>query len=117
MTRIYIAGPMAGRYDLNRAAFARAVDLLRDAGHDAVNPHDIAPHQHDGPCPPSYAANPDGHSAACYLRTCIREMLLCDSVALLPGWQASVGARTEVLTAGLCGLGVHFADDQGVVLP
>jgi hypothetical protein len=55
MADLYIAGPMAGHYDLNRAAFARVADHLRDGGHSVVNPHDLAPHEHDGPCPPSYA--------------------------------------------------------------
>ncbi len=115
MADLYIAGPMAGHYDLNRAAFARAADHLRDGGHSVVNPHDLAPHAHDGPCPPSYAINPDGHSAACYLRAAIVAMLGCREIVLLPGWETSVGARTELLTAAPCGLPVRFADERGVV--
>ncbi len=114
MTRIYVAGPMAGHPDLSRATFARAADALRDSGHDVVNPHDIAPWTHDGPCPTSYSSN-DGHSAACYLRTCLREMLLCDLVVFLPGWESSVGERTEMMAAAPSGLRVAFANERGVV--
>ncbi len=115
--RFYIAGPMAGYPDLNRAAFQRAADLLRDSGHTVVNPHDLAPHEHEGPCPRSYAVNPDGHAAACYLRAAVRAMLDCSEVVMLPGWEASVGARTELGTATPCGMPIHFADDRGVIRP
>src|SRR6185436_4772866 len=96
MADYYIAGPMAGMPDLNRPAFRRAAEHLRNAGHAVVNPHDIAPHAHEGPCPRSYATNPDdGHAAACYLRTCLKAMLECRAVVMLPGWEASVGSREE----------------------
>ena len=38
--RIYVSGPITGRPNLNREAFAWAAGALGIAGHSAVNPHD-----------------------------------------------------------------------------
>lgn len=114
MTRIYLAGPMAGYPDLNRQAFRDTAWTLHLAGHQVVNPHNEMPDDHDGDCPRSYAVN-DGHSAACYLRACLKVMLDCDEVHLLPGWESSVGARLELQVAAACGLKVTFAGDVGGV--
>jgi len=113
MTRIYIAGPITGRPDLNRAAFAAAATQLRKLGHDVVNPHDIDPHQHDGDCPASYAvAEPGGHGAACYLRPCFVALLGCDEVHMLHGWTASTGACRERQVAGWAGIPVTYEEDE-----
>lgn len=102
--RVYIAGPMTGIPDLNRDAFTAAAERLRAAGYDVVNPHDIPPHHHDGECPQSYATSDDGHSAACYLRTCFAALLACDHIHLLPGWNRSIGATRELDIA--CWVGI-----------
>jgi len=113
MTRIYIAGPITGRPDLNRAAFAAAATQLRKLGHDVVNPHDIPPRQHSGPCPASYAVNvEDGHSAACYLRPCMAALLTCDRVYMLLGWTDSEGACKEHELAGWAGIPVTYEEDE-----
>lgn len=104
MTRVYLAGPMNGHPDLNRTAFAHATAELRMAGYDVVNPHDLGPHPHHGDCPPSYAVSDDGHSAACYLRTCLAALLACDMISFLPGSRASVGARRERRVADWTGI-------------
>ena len=36
--RVYIAGPMRGYPDFNKAAFDAAELLLKEIGHDPVNP-------------------------------------------------------------------------------
>lgn len=103
--RIYIAGPINGRPDCNRAAFAAAADHLRAAGHEPVNPLDLGPHRHEGSCPTSYASQL-GHSAACYLRVGCAALLTCDEVYLLDGSETSVGATREVELAGWVGIPV-----------
>lgn len=110
----YIIGPMAGYEDLNRPAFDRAAMQLRNRNFVVLNPQNLKPHEHSGPCPRSYATNPDGHSAACYLRTCIAAMLTCERVYVLKGWESSVGSRTELFVATTVGMPVTF---QGEELP
>lgn len=106
---VYVAGPMAGYDDLNRPAFRAATLAIRETGALAVNPHDVEPHWHRGDCPRSYATNPDGHAAACYLKSALRAMLGCSEIHLLPGWEASVGARLELSVAAAVGMRVTFA--------
>ena len=81
--RIYISGPMTGLPDYNRPAFAVAALHLLQAGYDVKNP----------------AAQPEvfGWTTAGYLIERDLPMLRrCHGVALLPGWQKSLGARTEI---------------------
>lgn len=105
---IYIIGPMAGYMNLNREAFDYAAERLRSLNFTVLDPHTLKPHQHVGPCPMSYAINPDGHSAACYLRAAIPAMLRCKRVFVLEGWESSVGARTELFVATTVGMPVTF---------
>lgn len=100
--RVYISGPITG---LDRAvatkAFKDAEELLAKNGHDPVNPMEIK--------------NPDGcacdlgvdlhHTWSCCLRKDIRELITCDAILLLDGWQASLGARLEYHIA--TELGMH----------
>lgn len=104
MDRAYIAGPVAGRPDLNRPAFRAAAVALSLKGYEPVNPHDIPPWQHEGPCPPSYAVSDSGHSTACHLRTCMAAVCGCDVVVLLPGWMDSTGANYERALAEITGI-------------
>lgn len=80
-TRVYIAGPMSGLPQLNFPAFYAEAARLRALGHDVVNPAEI---------------NPDhGTPWATCMRADIAELVTCDAVSLLPGWENSMGARLE----------------------
>jgi len=88
--RVYIAGPMTGLPGYNYPAFNAAAKRLRELGFEVENP----------------AENPD---PACgtwlgYMRMAIRQLALCDSLVLLPGWQDSRGARIEQQLAAELGL-------------
>lgn len=83
---LYLAGPATGLPDHNRAAFEQAAELLRDAGFRVTNPLERG-------------ADMPGWGWAQYLRRAIRQMLLCDAVALLPGWESSRGALVETALA------------------
>jgi uncharacterized protein DUF4406 len=115
---IYLAGPMAGKPDLNLVAFQVAADYLRwhrkPDSPEVTIPHDIQPYNHDGECPGGYRSSPDSpHAAACYLRTDVSFMLDCaDEVYVLPGWEASIGARLEVQVAATCGLPISFFGEE-----
>jgi hypothetical protein len=72
---------MTGIEDLNFPAFHAAAAILRAEGHYVVNPAEI---------------NPDKTmSWADCMRRDIAELVTCDTIFLLPGWQASKGAQLE----------------------
>ena len=90
--RIYIAGPMSGIDSLNFPAFNEAAARLRAQGFEAVNPAEV---------------NPD-HSmpwAEC-MRRDIAELVKCDAIRLLPGWENSKGAMLEHHIAERLGMAV-----------
>lgn len=90
MTRVYIAGPMTGLPEFNYPAFHAAAQRLRALGFHVENPA-------ENPEPP-------GKTWAGYMRLAIAQLVTCDTVALLPGWRASRGARLEHFLAGILGL-------------
>lgn len=88
--RVYIAGPITGMPDYNRAAFMAAEKELIKIGYRVFNP--VAP----GPDYP-------GLPRHVHLKRDIIELTRCDCVALLPGYKGSF-AETEVNVA--LGLGL-----------
>ena len=92
LLRIYVAGPMTGLPELNFPAFHAATATLRAQGHEVVNPAEI---------------NPDVTMAwhAC-MRRDIAELVTCDAIHLLNGWQHSKGATLEH----------HIAERLGLVI-
>ena len=112
--RVYIAGPIAGHPNGNADAFERAAIHHRALGCEVVNPHEIAPHDHEGTCPPGRPAGQtaDGqdaaHTAPCYMRADLAAMLTCDAIYLLHGRERSQGATQELLAAQAAGLRILF---------
>ncbi|GHC72744.1 hypothetical protein GCM10007320_08830 [Pseudorhodoferax aquiterrae] len=95
MKRVYIAGPMSGHPEMNFPAFHAEAARLRALGFDVVNPAEIK-------------AEPAGcwHAA---MRADIAQLVTCDGVATLPGWQRSRGASIEVGLAYGLEMPVHEA--------
>lgn len=88
MKRIYIAGPMTNLPELNFPAFHAEAARLRGLGYDVVNPAEIN-------------ADPTAKWTDC-MRADIAQLVTCDGVATLPGWQRSRGASIEAgLAQGL----------------
>lgn len=77
--KIYLAGPMTGLPDYNYPAFNAEAARLRELGYHVENP----------------AENPKAESWQDYMRAAVAQLVKCDAVALLPGWQGSKGARIE----------------------
>lgn len=92
MKRVYLAGPMTGYPELNFPAFHREAARLRATGLDVVNPAEIN-------------VDPAAGWVEC-MRADIRELVTCDGIALLPGWEKSKGATLEHHIASALGLAV-----------
>ena len=84
--RIYIAGPMTGHPEHNFPAFHSAAGRLHEAGYEVVNPADNFGGRTDLP-------------RSSYLRADVVLLLQCDAMAVLPGWETSLGAKLEYLLA------------------
>jgi hypothetical protein len=117
VTKIYIAGPMFGYPDKNKASFQFARDMLENLHGlpeaSISNPWEIPAYDHgDDPCPNGQrkVSEFDKHGAGCYYRTDLFEMLQCQAVVFLPGWENSVGARLEMQVATACGIKIVFMD-------
>lgn len=108
--RVYISGPITGMPDHNNLAFNNAKGHVEALGHIAIVPLTIAPWDHEGPCPKSYAAGQTSeHTAACYLRGDLIAMLGdCDALFMLGGWESSIGARLEHNVASHCGMTIYY---------
>lgn len=94
---IYIAGPMSGLPDYNRDAFANAWAFLTVRHPDAgiINPAK------------NFARN-DNLSYATYLRLSIHQLLIADTVFVLPGYENSTGAKLEIEIAKILGLEIIY---------
>jgi hypothetical protein len=97
--KLYIAGPMSGYVDLNFPAFHAEAARLRALGFEIVNPAEI-----------DVGPNPDWLTA---MRADIRELVTCDGIALLPGWEQSRGAVVEHTLAR--GLGLRVMQARHIV--
>lgn len=95
--RIYVCGPMRGRPHHNVPAFEQATRELREDGWAVVSPVDVGR---------LYANDPDVPGSE-YLREDLLHLARCYAIALLPGWEASVGARCEVAVAITLGLSFY----------
>lgn len=88
MKRIYLAGPMTGLPEFNYPAFHAEAARLRALGYQVENP----------------AENPPQDDWEDYMKQAIPQLLTCDLMALLPGWEKSKGAMLEHHIA--CHLGI-----------
>lgn len=77
--RLYLAGKMTGLPDFNYPAFNAEAARLRAIGYHVENP----------------AENPQQDTWQDYMRVAIAQLVKCDAVALLPGWEGSRGALIE----------------------
>lgn len=80
--KIYLAGPMTGLVDNNYPAFHIAARRIRSLGYTVLSP---AEH------PPAI----EKRTWADWLRLGLKQMLCCDVIVLLPGWEHSPGAQIE----------------------
>lgn len=90
---VYICGPMRGYANHNYPAFIEAARKWRERGFSVVSPVEVN------------GTPQEGVSGDVYLRNdLVAIALACSAIALLPGWEASTGARCEVAVALSLGL-------------
>jgi nucleoside 2-deoxyribosyltransferase len=82
---VYLAGPITGRPNGNREAFASAALVLRHQGFQVVTPHELEIH----PDTPWEHAMP----------TCVAAMMQARALVVLRGWRFSRGAQLEAQLA------------------
>ena len=93
--RIYVAGKITGVPLNNAPAFAAETARLRQYGHEVVNPIEVnAGFEHQG-------------WLACMKRD-LAELVTCDSVVMLEGWERSRGATIEHDLATKLGMLVFY---------
>lgn len=103
---MYIAGPMTGYADFNYPAFYEAASAWEAQGWEVSNP---AVHSDIVGLTASHAT---------YMRMSIEDLLECDAIAMLPGWESSIGATLEHRIAEVLGMTVldalspQAADDE-----
>ena len=103
--KIYISGPITGLPNKNIEAFNTAAEKLRTLGFEVLNPFDLD----------QTGFNPE----ECwfkYLKRDLKEMLSCDALCLLPGWEESKGARLEIIVAIQLALPLFRLDTDGTML-
>lgn len=123
--RMYLSGPMTGIENYNFPEFFRIARLLRAQGFEVVSPAEFDIEQgwvvaesqpptwkehwtpclaRDGqPCPSPdwkhrYTATPDFDYEKALALDC-EKVRQCDGIVLMPGWEASTGARRELRAA------------------
>lgn len=92
----YISGPMTGMPELNFPAFHDAAARLRAAGRTVINPAEIC--------------TAIGLQWSDYMRKDLAELVKCDVIHMLPGWQQSKGARLELYVATELGMIVEYGE-------
>lgn len=103
---IYIAGPMTGLPEYNYPAFNAATARLIALGWTVENPADNPPPPDDYP----------GLPWSWYMRRALVQVARSGAMALLPGWEDSRGARTEVFVASQLGMRIfEYVEDEGLV--
>ena len=85
--KIYIAGPITGREEAARKQFADTAMQIREAfpDIDIVNPFELD-HNHD-------------KQWESYMNVCLQELITCNTLYLLPGWNESPGSVIELMIA------------------
>lgn len=95
--KLYVAGPMTGLPEFNYPAFREATERLVALGWAVEDP--------------STNVNPTPDDYHGWLRAGLAQLITCQGVALLEGWEASGGARLEVNVAATLGMHVRPLND------
>ena len=107
MEFIYIAGPMRGKDDWNREAFARASERLSGKGWAVYDPVEISEMYGT---PEEIELDPELLQQV--MKVELAFVAKSDAIYLLDGWEKSVGAKRELMVALGCGLKVILEGEE-----
>ena len=97
--KVYLAGPMRGYESFNFPAFHAATKDLRNRGHVVHSP---AEHDEETGFDPG-SNSLDGFDLHAAFKWDVEQVLWCDAVVVLPGWESSQGSGIEVSVARATG--------------
>lgn len=100
---IFISGPMSGLPDFNYSAFHEAGECLKSRGEKFLSPaHGRFGHPRESPTVDE--AKPWEY----YMRQSLKQLLLCDHILMLPGWENSRGATIEKELAIILNMQIEY---------
>lgn len=97
--KIYLSGPMTGFEDYNYPEFNFKAKALRAQGYEVFNPAETDNGYQD-------------HPRSYYLKKDVIAITECDAVAVLTGYEMSLGVLLELHVAVAIGLPVYDANDM-----
>ena len=104
LIRIYIAGPMRGIRNFNRKAFANADKHLTEVGiYKTFNPSKFD--EQSGMTDQELESK---EGLRIVMRRDLEDVLKCDAVYMLNGWEKSEGAKIEHALATMLGLTIMY---------
>lgn len=116
LTKVYLAGPMRGIPEYNFPAFMHAAHVLRSMGAEVFNPaeHDV----NGGFNPDGMTGNEDLAAQGFSLRDALAADLAwitenAEQIVVLPGWEASAGAKAETATARALSIPIYTFTEAG----
>ena len=116
--RVYISHPIAGKGEADKVTCERAGAHYAE---HTLKGSPVLPRQIRPACTQGYGDQSlpgcgipgkvlpgDDHSVQCYMRGDLLELLTCEAMVVMPGWEHSAGCRDEVNTAAMTGIAIHF---------
>lgn len=120
--KLYLAGPMRGYAEYNFPAFHAAAAKLREAGYTVFSPAEAdmdefgfdvskeVPAGDDAALSRKLKMDPLAFRRNVFERDALEICRNADGIALLPGWEKSLGARAERALAEAIGLKVFIIE-------
>jgi len=96
--KIFISGRISDMDNLNKEAFEKAEKLLREKGHQPINPHKIPDPNKE-------------YTYAEYMKIDLRALLDCEGIYMLNDWEKSKGACIENIVATIIDLKIFYEGD------
>lgn len=124
--KYYIAGPMSHIKDFNFPAFHEAEDALQRRGYEVFNPAQkesklslVAFGYVPDPdkIPIEWGGNCKTETPGSIRKRDFHDLLSCDAVVLLPGWEESKGVLGELVVAQLSSMPIYELGSQFEMTP